>query len=465
MKILFALILLPIFSFAAIDWSNAPIDCVEDVVPKDPQENCLDLSKVAEPIKDFPVDFSEADILEWRKKRKTLTTCRFLEIARREKLNPGSQSPDALKVSWMLQNAIDSREPKIAAVYKASRDLKFPSTILAGAIRQESLFSDLGISPDGNNYSCGIGQFNILAWCNWVTEQTPILQQQLGWPKGLSCSQLTPTLVKPFYDIAVTKLNQLPLYRMNFEQFKDIQQSQVQNGLGTGSPEILSLRYKAVMSFAQNCINPYYGIQAKAFEISTIYRQFVPAGMKQVQLYKTMQAWPVQCREKGYEGAYPFQIGWLMAVAMYNAGPRVLNALSHYWIWDRAAVNSSTTFSNTTPLELVEGLYWGGKYNKQSDSVTFSTLAGGTGSASWYKMCVVQRHVARVVQHSTKSGVDPLVDTLEGSNTCSNDKPAPLARQDSTGIKTQESFFESLQFKIKTYDEEIQFGTAENGWQ
>lgn len=426
---------LPLCSFAATDWSKAPIECVEDVVPQLPNETCLDLSQVAEPGKDFPANFSESDIAEWKRKRKTLTACRYLEIVRRENLNLGSQSPDALKVAWMLQNARDSRDPKIAAVYKASRDYKLPSTILAGAIRQESLFSDLGISPDGNNYSCGIGQFNILSWCNWITLQSAAFQQQTGWPQGLTCAQLNPSMVKQFYDIAVSKLGSVPIYKMNFEQFKDIKQSQVQTGLGSGTPQVIASRYQAVMSFTQFCINPLYAIQAKANEIAKIYKDYIPAGMKQSQLYKSPQTWPTQCREKGYEGAYPFHIGWLMAVGIYNAGPRVLSALSHYWGWNSTTLMNPATFANTTPLEVVEGLYWGGKYNKTSDSVTFNNLGGGTTQASWYKMCIVQRHIARVVQHSTRTGVDALVDSLEGSNPCGPDNPAPLARQDSSGVK------------------------------
>lgn len=434
-SLLLLLAVFPLSTWAATDWSQAPIECVEDVVPQLPNETCLDLSQVANPGSDFPANFSDQDIAEWKRKRKTLTTCRYIEITRREKLNPGSQSPDALKVAWMLQNAIGSRDPKIAAVYKASRDLKIPSTILAGALRQESLFADLGISPDGNNYSCGIGQFNILGWCNWISAQSATVQQQLGWPQGLSCSQLSPAFVKPFYDIAVTKLGSTPVYRMNFEQFKDIRQSDVQSGLGSGSPQVLTARYQAAMSFAQYCINPYYGIQAKANEIAKIYKDYIPSGMKLVQQYKAPQAWPAQCRDKGYEGSYPFQIGWLMAVGIYNAGPRVLSALAHYWGWNSTSMTNPATFASITPVELVEGLYWGGKYNKTNDSVTFNNLGGGTGQASWYKMCVVQRHIARVVQHSTHSGIDPLVDTLEGSSPCGPDNPAPLARQNSSGTK------------------------------
>ena len=443
MKIsLIFVLLLPQFAFSATDWNRPPIACVEEIVPEKPAD-CLDLTTVADPTKDFPANFTESDIAAWRLKRRTLTVCRYLEVARREKENPGHQNPDALKVSWMIQNAIDEREQKIAAVYKASRDLKLPYTILAGALRQESMFADLGISPDGNNYSCGIGQFNIIGWCNWVSKQSSEVRAQLNWP-NISCADLTPALMKPFYDIAVTKLGTIPDYKMNWEQFKTIGFSQVQNSLGAGSRPVLLNRYQASMSFAQNCINPIYGIQAKANEIAKIYSEFIPAGFKQVQKYLPGEPWPADCREKGYEGVYPFQIGWLMAVAMYNAGPRVLNPLTYYWGWDNNDVVNPNIFLNVTPLELVEGLYWGGKYNKATDEVNFKTLAGVTSQASWYKMCVVQRHIARVVQNSTRSGVAPLVDNLEGSSGCfpaTRDAAgnimtsAPLARQNSSGVK------------------------------
>jgi hypothetical protein len=390
---------------------------------------------VADPTKDFPQEFSEDQIAEWKRKRRTLTVCRYLEVNRRESVNPGSQSAGALQVAWMLQSAIEGRDPKIAAVYRASRDYKIPYTVLAGAIRQESLFASLHISPDGNNYSCSIGQFNILSWCNWIETQSSAIKQKLSWPANFSCSQLSAPIVKPFYEIALTKLGSLPPYRMNWEQYKEIQLNDVRTKLGAGSEKVLADKYQAVMSFVENCGDAMYGIHAKANEIARLYHTAIPAGFKKVQQYTANESWPVQCREKGYEGAYPFQIGWVFAVGMYNAGPGILNTLSHYWSWNSKSLGDASTFSEISPRELVEGLYWGGKYDKANNQVVVKTLAGGTLRSGWYKMCVVQRHLARIVQHSVRSGAEPLVDSLEGASVCTPGAAAPLSRQNSSGKK------------------------------
>ncbi len=427
--------MLPLTVLSAPNWSQPPIECVEEIVPKIPDEPCLDLTAVADPVKDFPENFSEEQKAEWKKKRRTLTVCRYQEVARRESLNPGSQSTGALQVAWMLQSAIDGREEKIAAVYKASRDYKIPYTILAGALRQESLFASLHIAPDGNNYSCSIGQFNILAWCNWISNQGAAFRQKLSWPENFSCSQLTAPIVKPFYDIAVKNLGSTPVYKLSSEQFAGIKFADVRGKLGSGTEKVLGDRYSAVMSFVNNCGDSMYGIHTKANEISRLYQTAIPAGLKKVQQYRAGESWPVQCREKGFEGAYPFQIGWLFTVGMYNAGPGIINTLSHYWGWDSKALSDAGNFANISPRELVEGLYWGGKYDKATDQVVVKTLAGGTLRSGWYKMCVVQRHLARIVQHSITSGVEPLIDSLEGANVCAAGAAAPLSRQNSSGRK------------------------------
>lgn len=417
------------------DWSQAPIECVEDVIPRVPDDVCLDLTLVADPTKDFPADFTEDQIAEWKRKRKVLTYCRFQEVTRRETETPGSQSPDSLKVAWMLNSAIEDRDNKVAAVYKASRDFKIPFTILAGAIRQESLFASLGISPDGDNYSCSIAQFNIVGWCNWVNKQSSAFRKQLSWPSGLSCNELTAGMVQPFYDIGVSKLGTTPVYKLNWEHFKDIQLEEVKSKLGGGTDLAIANKFQAAMSFAKHCANPIYGINAKANEIARIYQAHIPSGLKKVQHYTAGQAWPKQCREKGYEGSYPFHAGWLLSVGMYNAGPRILNTLSHYWGWTNSSVADPATFANITPREIVEGLYWGGKYTKKGNYVTYNTLGGSVATTSWFKMCVAQRHTARVVQHSTQVGIDALVDSLEGDYGCSSSTYAAPDRQTSSGVK------------------------------
>jgi hypothetical protein len=439
-------ILLSTSVFAATDWSNPPAACVEEIVPNIPNEPCLDLTQVNDPLKDFPTGMSDADIVAWKNKKRTLQYCRYAEITRRETLNPGSQSANVLKLAWMLRSAIDGRDSKIQAIYKSSRDLKMPAHVLAGALRQESLFANIGIAPDGDNYSCGVGQINLTEWCNWISNQPTSVKTMLGWPTSVKCTDLQRTYVKPFYDIAITNLGDTPIYQLSWNHFENITLKEVQSGLGTGSASLINLRYGATSSFIQHCIDPLYGIQAKAYELARLYKAHIPKGMKEVQQYTSSSPAPThKCQENSNQQYYPFHIGWVFAVGMYNAGPGILNALTHYWGWQKADLEKASTFSNITPLELVEGLYWAGVWDNKTDEVVYSKISGGESRSRWFKMCVVQRHVARVVQHATIEGISPLVETLEGTNPCKAATvdpvtgalitSAPLVRQQSSGKK------------------------------
>src|SRR5690606_1495929 len=99
------------------------------------------------------------------------------------------------------------------AVYEASLAYDIPVQTLIGGLYQESLFSELGIASDGGNYSCGIGQANLLEWCGWASEQSEDLRQKLSWP-NVRCSELSLSLVKPFYQIALKKLKGEPEYKL-----------------------------------------------------------------------------------------------------------------------------------------------------------------------------------------------------------------------------------------------------------
>jgi len=57
--------------------------------------------------------------------------------------------------------AVNEYPTKVKAVYDASDLYGVPAHVLTGAIYQESLFSPLGISDDGGNFSCGMEQINL----------------------------------------------------------------------------------------------------------------------------------------------------------------------------------------------------------------------------------------------------------------------------------------------------------------
>jgi len=343
----------------------------------------------------------------------------------------------------------------VKAVYAASRAQKMPAHVLAGALMQESLFSTLGIASDGGNYSCGIGQVNITEWCNWANKQSKKLKAAMRWPENVKCANLPASLIKPFYDIAKTRLNGLPEYRLEKEHFQNIPFEKVVKGFPQGSTSLQRLRYQAAVSFLNNCADVEKGIAAKANELRNLYVHFVPAGLKKRDQYAPGEEFARVCSDKGETKYYPMNTGWLLAVGLYNAGPRAVDALAHYYKWTRNDMAKPETWRNFGPAELIEAFYWAGKYNPKDDKIHFKTLDGKNLSWIWFKPCVLQRHIARVVQHVTLSGVPKLVDTLEGDYKCARSvfdpktgklikSAVPPFRQTSPGVKVSSQDSPSL---------------------
>lgn len=428
-----------------IDWSQPPVGCVEDIVPTKAARPCPDLSGLENPSKadDYP-NLPEDELAYWRAHRGEMRFCRSKENLRRVTVDPNSVTPALLEISWMQISAAENRDQKIAAVYEASRVNKIPVQVLAGALYQESIFAELGVAEDGGNFSCGVGQINIQEWCRWAEGRSAALKAKLGWPAGAQCEQLPPALVAPFYEIAKTRLKDRPEYRMATADFENIPFEKVSNSFGPGERSLQKLRYAAARSFLQNCSNPTYGIAAKANELARLYREHIPAGLKMRDQYRPGEKFNRVCREEGYAKSYPLAVGWLLAVGAYNSGPRVVDALAYYNNWSQAQVQDPRTWIGMTPKKMIEGLYNAGKYDVRSDRTSFRNLQGGMSTLPWFKQCVLQRHVARVVQHSTLGGVEPIVSSLEGANKCA--KPVldrktdeilrtsvPLERQRSAG--------------------------------
>lgn len=441
---------LTLFSFglsaAPIDWSQPPmIACVEEAVPHPPDRPCLDLSGVAKPGLDWPADLPGDELAYWKSDRRATQVCRGREVLRREAASPGSFSAGAIEVAWMQVAGASDTAAKADSVYEASRRNKMPAHVLAGALYQESMFVALGITADGGNYSCGVGQSNITEWCRWANQQSAAKKKELGWPGVVECGSLPSTLLKPFHDIALTKLNGLPDYRMTKAQFAGIKYDQVVGGFPAGDAVLQKLRYQAATSFINTCENVGDAIAAKANELANLYRQYVPQGMKEREQYPAGQAFQRRCRQRGYDGYYPLHGGWLMAVGAYNAGPRAIDTLAHYNGWSADDVAKPATFAGVTPVEMVRALYWAGKYSAVDDRIHYQTLGGADASWNWFKVCVLQRHIARVVQHVTLTGFPAPVDSLEGANVCARSvfdadgklvtSGVPEARQKSTGVK------------------------------
>lgn len=429
------------------DWSQPPLDCIENAIAQAPRIACLDLTQVKDPLRDFPQNLTEETIKSWKTLfKRDLLICRSQEILRRESLNSGSMDPISVEVAWMRTQGILNTESKVDSIYQASAQYELPPQILLGALMQESMMADLGIAADGNNYSCGIAQLNVLEWCHWMESLSLDKQLQLGWPSSLisewkthhsqafcSSPTLDPTYVLPFYKIALTRLKGLPSYKLQPKHFENISQNDIEHSLPDADFKTQSLRHQIIEHFTQNCSTHTLAIHAKAFELKMLFKSYVPKTLQNAQQYKSMGQWNKACRYPYPTLAYPAHTGWLLADAIYNAGSRVVGTLTHYLKLTPQSVTQSETWEEFSPQQLIDALYWGGRYNSKSNLIEFFNLEGQLLSMSWYKSCVVQRHIARVIQYVTEpnaQGVD-LVKSLEGKEGCT--KVIPEARKYSSG--------------------------------
>lgn len=430
-----------------INWAQPPVGCPEEMIPSMPEKKCPDLSRVENPQKDWPTSLDPNEKLYWLGKRRHIDYCRAIEQLRREKESPGSQPAGMVQVSWMRANATSNYDRKVNAIYRASQTHKMPAQVLNGAIHQESLFMELGIANDGGNFSCGVGQVNLSEWCKWANKQSEEKKDLMNWPQEeVNC--FNENLVKlsfmdPFYKIAVTKLRGQPEYKLMKSHFDGIQFEDVADKLPPASESVQRYRFQLVRSFIDHCSDVDNSIAAKANELNSLFKNFVPEALKNSERYPSGQRFKRNCKAAPNHNFYPLHSGWLMAVASYNAGPRAFEALAHYNQWSRDDVESPETWVGFNGKKIVESLYWGGKYNPETDNIDFNGLNGSRKNWTWFKGCVAQRHIARVAQHVTLFP-DFFVDTLEGSIPCKRSvwengklvkSEVPPARKISSGVK------------------------------
>ena len=414
-------------AMADIDWKNPPVMCPEDVFPKGLK--CLDFSKVTNVLTDFPDSTTADEIKDWKaNKAADLRLCRHQEILKREASKPGTYGPAQIENSWMIVNGSLNVKEKLEAVNEASSKYEIPPHVLLGAMRQESLLSSLGVSPDGGNYSCGISQLNIREWCGSINKLSDAEKAQYGWPESIECEDETlPTdIVKPFYDIAVSRLGNRPSYQMTSADFAGITKDQVVKGFPKASRSIQAKRFQAVASFVNNCQNIRLATLFKARTLRGLFLNFVPKEIRQQNLYSEGETFAKTCASAYTNKAYPLHTGWILAVAMYNAGPVQSKLLDHYF---QIKDNQYPTLS---PLDLIEALHWGGKYSSSTNSLEFQDQSGKAFTQKWFKSCIVQRHVARVIQHVTLP-VESIAKSLEREG-CKQDT-VPEYRKASSGIK------------------------------
>lgn len=404
-----------LFSISSVraDWANPPVACIEDLVPK--FYPCLDLSMVVNPFADLPPGLSESETKFWLiDHRADLNLCRAREVHRREFSSPGSQSAGLLAIAWMWVKQAENLPEKINAIYDAAESADMPPSILFGALKQESLLSNLGISIDGANFSCGIGQVNLLEWCQYMRTLPAADQRRMNWPVGLSCDAptLTTELVRPFYDIALRKLGGRPDYELSPEDFLGIEQRQVVARFPAGNSALQRKRFGAVTNFVKYCSDLHHGIAAKGRELRRLFDGSVPGPLRKAEMYPLGTTFPSSCQRPYRSRYFPLHTGWLLADAIYNAGGRQVSVLQHYYRMTKAGHESGSAWRTINPTSLIEGLHWGGKWNEVTQKIEYRNVYGDLSSQPWFKTCVVQRHIASVVQYAARPG-EIIVKSLE----------------------------------------------------
>jgi hypothetical protein len=232
---------------------------------------------------------------------------------------------------------------------------------------------------------------------------------------------------------------------MDSAYFQNISFQDVVKGFPTAPVSKQTTWYNVTKAFINNCSNPLLGIEAKAHELSELFRLYVPQGLKDRERYALGKGLNRTCRVKDTSGYFPHHSGWLMAVAAYNAGPSPAGIFAHYNRWTPEQMKTPAVFAQFNPLSLVESYYWGGRYDAVTDRMQYRTIAGREASMGWFKQCIMQRHISRVVQHGTQSGVTPWVTSLEGTAGCAKSKvdpntgevatSVPMERRTSSGFK------------------------------
>jgi hypothetical protein len=271
---------------------------------------------------------------------------------------------------------------KMQEIYAAANANDMPPQILTGALVQESAMEDLSLSKDAGNWSCGIGQINVLEWCAWANQEKPEVQARIGWPTKEVAAYLreNPTLntdicsgyflraafLEPFYDTAILRLEadrpkvdkndyDLVLSEKYMKEPASIDYSDISWALDKTTKAKIScphrnryneeclkikpskdeahaayLRYLMAKSFAENCSLHQNGIPAKAYSLRAIHDQF-PLEVQNAQKYPPNVGYARSCKEPVTTRSYPLAVSWVLADAVYNAGDEMLPGIYEFW--------------------------------------------------------------------------------------------------------------------------------------
>ncbi|MBS1960656.1 MAG: hypothetical protein JST04_00460 [Bdellovibrionales bacterium] len=317
----------------------------------------------------------------------------------------------------------EDRTAKVEEIEASAARVGMPPQLLFGALMQEAGFANLGISADGGNFSCGIGQINVREWCNWANALSPAEKQAIEWPAAeQACDEATlPTeIVRSFYDIARARAPKLSGETRGSRYYGDIAFATVAKKveavlapIATGgttpitpieiTPAVVRARYSAASSFTRYCGDVRKNIQAKATALRRLFDTEIPEPLRRRDTYPAGRSFARKCG-KVSPAVYPLHTGWLMAIAMYNAGKHFLPRVASYYSITKETIGTDAGWADFTPLRLIEGLYGGGRFNPETKELNYFDLDGSPIEASWWKACIVQQHVARVIGYATLPG-------------------------------------------------------------
>ena len=334
---------------APFELSNPPVSCVEEAVPSLPSDGIV--------TEKFGYHDEITELLERTSGQLNETDSTFED-------------------DWLLLNGAKDAQSKISSIYEAAKLNHMPPQILTGALLQESSMADLGISEDFGNWSCGIGQLNLLEWCQWANHASAEIKKQIHWPTkeldnylklnpgGDFCSGsfLRAAHIKPFYEKGLHRLRKNSpsepafllslkwLAEPDFISYEDAKP--IINQVSELAPrckrrnrfndECLAIkpsrseeqatfiRFILAKNFAEYCSDHRYGIPAKAYILRMIFES-LPESIQNSQRYSESQSYPRSCLQESQSSAYPLQIGWLLADTVYNAGEEILPGVYTYW--------------------------------------------------------------------------------------------------------------------------------------
>ena len=301
-----------------------------------------------------------------------------LSVVRSDELKNSETYQDA----WTYVKAAENSEAKIAEIYAASEKYNIPPLILYGSLAQESSLQEMGLSKDYFNWACGVGQLNINDWCSWANQTSTETKSQIEWPQQdfdrlhaqnprlnlCGTFFIVPEYVRPFHQAAMLRLqsemgpsapeymlegnhvlSSVPSLAQSSSMLQTMSRYYFPHHANAEAEDAQKLRFEIGRSFAKHCAEHRNGIYAAAFTFKKVFDS-LPEEIRSAQRYNSGEAKSPICKSEIKSEHFPIAIGWLLADAIYNAGPELLTGVMAY---QKA---SHISWENFKPENLVDAI-------------------------------------------------------------------------------------------------------------